>query len=49
MQEEKHQELGRPHRLPGAGVRYADIEARKGKPGNGTKPKPKHCLPGKPS
>ena len=30
-------------------VGHADIETQKGKPGNGTKPKPKRCLPGKPS
>jgi hypothetical protein len=47
MQEEKRRELGRPHRLPEAKVRHADIETRKGKPGDGVRPKPEASLPGK--
>ena len=48
MQEEKRRELGRPHRLPEAKVGHADSETQKGKPGDGVRPKPKACLPGKP-
>jgi len=43
MCEEKRQELVRPHRFLAGRVRYADIEAHKGKPGNRVKPKPNPC------
>ena len=48
MLEEKRRELGRPHRLPEAKIRHADIETQKGKPGDRVRPKPKACLLGKP-
>ena len=49
MGKEKRQELERSHRFPGASTRYADIEPREGKPGNGSRPKPKSNLrPGTP-
>lgn len=47
MLEEKRRELGRPHWLPEAKVRYAVIETRTGKPRNGIRPKPGARLPGK--
>jgi hypothetical protein len=44
MGKEKRRELERSHRFLEASTRYADNEPRQGKPGNGSKPKPKSCV-----
>ena len=44
MGKENRRELERSQRFLGGPARYADSEPRKGKPGNGSRPKPKPAL-----